>query len=162
VLPLTVTFTNTSTGDYTSSLWDFGDGITSTLTSPTHTYTAAGGYTVTLTVSDGLDSSTITHTNYITVYAPVRADFTASPTSGLAPLTVVFTNTSSGDYTSSLWDFGDVATSTLESPTHIYTAGGVYTVTLTVSGPGGSDTETKEGYITVRYGLYLPLIVRNR
>jgi PKD repeat protein len=75
---------------------------------------------------------------------------------------VVFTNTSSGDYTTSLWDFGDVATSTLESPTHIYTAGGVYTVTLTVSGPGGSDTEAKAGYITVRYGLYLPLIVRNR
>ena len=161
VLPLTVTFTNTSTGDYISSLWDFGDDITSTLTSPTHVYMAAGVYTVTLTVSDGLDSSTITRTNYITVYTPAQADFTASPTSGVAPLTVVFTNTSSGNYTTSLWDFGDDITSTLQSPTHIYTAGGVYTVTLTVSGPGGSDTEEKAGYITVRYGVYLPLILRN-
>jgi PKD repeat protein len=48
-------------------LWGFGDGITSTLTSPTHTYTAAGVYTVTLTVSDGIDTSTITRPDYITV-----------------------------------------------------------------------------------------------
>jgi PKD repeat protein len=158
--PLMVTFTNTSTGEYITSRWDFGDGITSTLTSPTHTYTAAGIYTVTLTVGDGVDSNTVTRTSYITVYTPVSADFTASPTSGIAPLTVVFTNTSTGDYTTSLWDFGDSITSTLTSPTHTYTAVGVYTVTLTVSGPGGSDTEAKAGYITVRYSVYLPLIMR--
>jgi len=158
--PLTATFTNTSTGEYITSLWNFGDGITSTLTNPTHTYTTASTYTVTLTVSDGVDSNTITRTNYITVYTPVQADFTASPTSGIAPLTVVFTNTSTGDYMTSLWDFGDGITSTLTSPTHIYTAAGIYTVTLTVSGLGGSDTEAKAGYITVRYGVYLPLIMR--
>jgi PKD repeat protein len=157
--PLVVTFTNTSTGEYITSRWDFGDGITSTLTSPTHTYTTAGIYTVTLTVSDGVDSNTVTRTNYITIYTPVQADFTASPTSGIAPLTVVFTNTSTGDYTASLWDFGDGITSALTSLTHIYTAAGVYTVTLTVSGPGGSDTEAKAGYIAVRYSIYLPLIM---
>jgi len=160
-VPLTVTFTNTSAGEYITSRWDFGDGITSTLTSPTHTYTTAGSYTVTLTVGDGVDSNTVTRTNYITVYTPVSADFTASPASGIAPLTVVFTNTSTGDYTTSLWDFGDGITSTLASPTHIYTAAGVYTVTLMVSGPGGSDTEAKAGYITVRYSIYLPLIMCN-
>ena len=82
-------------------------------------------------------------------YTPVRADFTASPTTGLAPLPVVFTNTSSGIYTSSLWAFGDGITGTLESPTHTYTAVGVYTVTLTVSGSGETDTLTRPDYIAV-------------
>jgi len=98
-----------------------------------------------------------------TVYVPPIADFTASPTSGIAPLRVVFTNTSTGDYTASLWDFGDGMTSTLKSPTHVYETAGVYTVTLTVSGPGGSDREVKADYITVGSArrVYLPLTLRN-
>jgi len=160
--PLTVAFINTSTGDYTASLWDFGDGVTCTLESPTHTYTTAGVCTVVLMVSGPGGIDTLIRTSYITVYAPVQAGFIASPTSGVAPLTVVFTNTSTGDYTASLWDFGDGMTSTLESSTHTYMVAGVYTVTLTVSGPGGSDTETKAEYITVweEYNVYLPLILR--
>jgi len=149
VRPLTVVFTNTSTGVYTTSLWDFGDRVTSTLESPTHTYTISGVYPVTLTVSGPGGSDTLTRTNYITVYAPVQADFTAAPTSGVAPLTVVFTNTSTGVYTTSLWDFGDRVTSTLESPTHTYTIGGVYPITLTVSGSGGTDTLSHTHFITV-------------
>lgn len=82
-------------------------------------------------------------------YTPLRADFTASPTTGLAPLTVAFTNTSTGAYTDSLWHFGDGNTSTQTSPTHIYTETGSYTVTLTVSGPGETDTLTRTNYITV-------------
>jgi PKD repeat protein len=159
--PLAVVFTNTSTGDYTTSLWDFGDEVTSTLESPSHIYSAAGVYTVSLTVSGPGGMDTLTHTNYITAYAPVSADFTGNPTSGVAPLTVDFTNTSTGDYTTSLWDFGDEVTSTLESPTHIYSATGTYTVTLTISGFGGSDAEVKKEYITVQYGVYLPLVVRD-
>ncbi len=91
----------------------------------------------------------------------LAADFTASPTEGVLPLTVTFTNTSTGDYTSSLWDFGDGITSTLTNPTHTYTAAGVYTVTLTVSDGIDTSTMTKAGYINVRYGVYLPLILRN-
>jgi PKD repeat protein len=160
--PLTVVFTNTCTGDYTSSLWDFGDGVTSTLESPPHVYTAAAIYTVTLTASGLGGTDTLVRTNYISVYAPVQADFTAWPRSGVAPLVVAFTNLSSGDYATSLWDFGDGVTSTLTSPTHTYELVDVYSATLTVSGPGGRDTETKAAYITVRekYRVYLPLVLR--
>jgi len=160
VAPLTVVFTSTSTGDYITSLWDFGDGITDTQTNPTHTYMIGGLYPVTLPVSGLGGTDTLTRTHFITVYTPVQADFVASPTSGAPPLTVVFTNTSSGDYAASLWDFGDSITSTLLNPPHIYMAAGVYTVTLTMSGPGGSDTETKVGYISVEHKVYLPLALR--
>jgi PKD repeat protein len=70
------------------------------------------------------------------------------------------TNTSTGEYDTSLWLFGDGVTSTLTSPTHTYVAVGSYTVTLTVDGSGGTDTEIKERYITVQHGVYLPVILR--
>ncbi len=149
ITPMTVAFTNTSTGDSIQSQWSFGDGVTSTLDSPTHTYMTAGAYTVTLTVSGTGGTDTLTRTNYITAYAPARADFVASPSSGVAPVTVTFTNTSTGDYVTSLWNFGDGIISALTNPTHVYSIPGVYTVTLTVSGPGGTDTLTRTNYITV-------------
>lgn len=97
----------------------------------------------------------------MSVYATVRAGFTTSPTSGLVPLTVVFTNTSTGDYNTSLWDFGDGVTSTLTHPQHTYTVPGLYTVTLTVSGEGGTDTVLKSGYIQADWRrVYLPLVLR--
>jgi peptide/nickel transport system substrate-binding protein len=93
---------------------------------------------------------------------PAQADFSANPTSGPVPLTVAFTNLSTGDFKTCLWDFGDTYTSTLCTPAdHIYLSPGVYTVTLTASGLGGSDIEAKVGYITVEYQkLFLPLVKR--
>ena len=93
--------------------------MTSMLTHPNHIYVAAGTYTVALTISKLPRINTMTHTNYITAYPPVHAGFTAAPTEGVAPLTVTFTNSSTGDYTASLWDFGDGITSTQPSPTRI-------------------------------------------
>jgi PKD repeat protein len=120
----------------------------------------AGPKAITVTATNDLGS--ISDTHVITIYTPVHAAFTASPTLGVAPLTVAFTNTSSGDYAASLWHFGDGVSSTRQSPTHTYMAAGAYTTTLTVSGPGGVDTETKAEYITVRnkYRFYLPIVVR--
>jgi len=161
VVPLAVTFTGASTGNITQSQWDFGDGATSALPDPTHTYTSAGVYTVTLTVSGPRGTDTLTRTDLVTAYAPVHSGFTAWPTSGIVPLTVTFTNTSSGDYTACLWSFGDGVTSTLPNPTHTYTAVGVYNVTLTVSGPGGSDTESQPMFIVVEANkVFLPIILR--
>jgi len=86
---------------------------------------------------------------------PVLANFTACPTQGIAPLSVQFTDLSQGNITSWLWDFGDETTSTQQNPVHVYDPqeDPKYTVCLTVTGPEGSDTETKVEYITV----YLPV-----
>jgi PKD repeat protein len=147
--PLTVQFTDTSTGSPTSWAWTFGDGGTSSEQNPQHTYTAPGLYTVTLTATNEYGSDTETKTDYITVYGPVTAQFTATPTAGLAPLTVQFTDLSTGGPTSWLWTFGDGNTSTAQNPQHTYTTPGTHTVTLTASHPYDSDTETKTAYITV-------------
>jgi uncharacterized repeat protein (TIGR01451 family) len=161
IAPVMAIFTNTSTGDFSSSLWDFGDGMTSTLSSSTHTYASAGVYTVALTVTGLGGTDTHTVTNAVTVYAPVHAAFTATPASGTPPLTVIFTNTSTGTFTSSLWSFGDGLTSTLACPTHVYSVVGTYTVTLTVSGPGGMDALNVSNAVTVqKYRVMLPMVLR--
>jgi PKD repeat protein len=100
-------------------------------------------------------------TIHITIATPVQADFVAVNQSGMVPLTAVFSNTSSGDYDSSLWHFGDGSSSTKRHPSHTYTSSGTYTVTLTISGIGGTSTLTRTDYIIVLdsyYAVYLPLI----
>jgi len=149
--PTTVQFTDTSTNSPTSWMWTFGDGGTSTLKNPSHTYTTAGSYTVSLTVTNSGGSNTLTRTNYITVTSaiPPNASFTGSPTSGVAPLTVTFTDVSTNSPTSWAWTFGDGGTSTLKNPSHTYTTAGAYTVSLTVTNSGGRSTASMTNYITV-------------
>ena len=151
IAPLTVTFTNSSTGDYDTCSWDFGDTGTSTdCSDPSHQYTIPGVYTVSLEVSGKGGVTDTVKTNYISVYDPVVADFSGSPTGGPAPLTVTFTNTSTGDYDTCSWDFGDTGTSTnCSNPSHQYTVPGVYTVSLEISGDGGVTETVKTNYITV-------------
>jgi PKD repeat protein len=83
------------------------------------------------------------------IASPPVANFSASPTAGATPLAVSFAATGSGIATAWDWDFGDGNTSGLENPQHTYLAAGTYDVALTVTGPGGADTETKLAYITV-------------
>jgi parallel beta-helix repeat protein len=146
--PLTVYFTATTPGQVMTYTWDFGDGSGASVVTPTHTYTFPGQYTVTLTVAGAGWSDTRVKPAYITV-KPVQADFTASPLLGYAPLTVIFTDTSVGNILSSLWDFGDGFTSTLQHPTHTYTQAGIYTVTLRVAGASSQDTLIRDNYIRV-------------
>jgi PKD repeat protein len=105
--------------------------------------------------STGTGTDTGTGTGTGTAAAPV-ADFTADVTADPPPLTVNFTDNSSGNITSWEWDFGDGVTSTEQNPSHTYNDLGRYTVSLTVTGPGGSDTETKPDYITAAIVVVIP------
>ncbi len=149
--PLTVNFSDLSTGAPTSWSWTFGDGGSSTQQNPSYIYTTAGTYTVSLTATNAQGNDTDTKVGYITVTAPPApvAAFVGAPTSGTYPLDVVFTDQSSGSPTSWSWTFGDGGNSTLQNPSHTYTAVGTYTVTLTATSAYGSDGETKVDYITV-------------
>ena len=81
-----------------------------------------------------------------------RADFTASPTSGGLPLTVQFSDLSTGDVTEWAWDFNNdgVVDSNENDPSYVYQSAGKYTISLKVTGPGGSNTEIKNEYIMVQ------------
>ena len=78
------------------------------------------------------------------------ASFTALPGTGSAPLSVQFQDLSTGDVTGWSWTFGDGGSSTQPNPVHVYQQNGDYTVSLTVSGPEGSDSDTKPGVVQVR------------
>ncbi len=159
-VPLTVTFTDTSTGTITSRSWQFGDGnVTNTIaTSMVYQYATPGTDTVQLVVSGPGGSSTNVQANLITVGntnsvppSPPVASFSATPTSGTAPLTVTFTDTSTGSITNCLWHFGDGTSTNTVGTTmvHQYTAPGTNTVRLNVYGPGGSSSATETKLITV-------------
>jgi PKD repeat protein len=147
--PLSVAFTDASTGTPTSWAWTFGDGGTSSSQNPTHSYTTPGTYTVALVATNATGSNTKTRTGYVTVGGAPTADFSGTPTSGVAPLSVTFTDTSTGTPTSWAWTFGDGGTSSSQNPTHSYTSSGVYTVTLVATNTAGSNTKTRTGYVTV-------------
>ena len=95
--------------------------------------------------------------NFATVYndltvivPPPVANFSAAPTSGTAPLSVAFSDTSTGSITNRFWDFGDNSTTntTGTNVAHTYAAG-TYAVSLAISGPGGASTNIQPNYITV-------------
>jgi len=149
--PLSVTFTDSSTNTPTSWSWTFGDSNTSTVQNPSHTYSSTGSFTVALTATNAYGNNTNTKNNYITVGNAPVANFSGTPTSGTAPLSVSFTDSSTNTPTSWSWNFGDSTTSTAQNPSHSYAAG-TYTVTLTATNAYGSDGETKTNYITATGG----------
>ncbi len=161
--PLAVQFTDQSTGSISNRSWDFtNDGIVdSTIANPVFTYSNPGTYTVNLTVMGPGGLDTEIKTGFISVEEPasgVSAQFTASPLAGSVPLTVRFTDQSSGEITSYAWDFNGDGTvdSRVKNPVTVYTSSGTYTVTLTVRGPDGMDTEVKTKYLSISGFLSRP------
>jgi PKD repeat protein len=162
VQPLEVNFTNLSTGDFDQCFWDFGDGNTSDICENlSHTFVDSGVFSVSLEVQGLGGEDTMTKTDYITVYEPPTADFSASPETGAPPLVVDFTNLSTGDFNQCLWEFGDGETqNSCVNPTHEYKNEGQYTVSLAVEGPGGEDTLIVDQCVKVAfYRIYLPVLV---
>ncbi len=90
-----------------------------------------------------------------------NATFSGVPTSGIKPLDVTFSDASTGNVTSWLWDFGDGNSSTQQNPTHTYVDGGLFTVSLTVTGPTGSNTSTLTDYVDVAEGPPASFVYRN-
>lgn len=144
--PLTVSFSSDqSLGSPTSWYWQFGDGVSNTTQNPVHTYVIPGTYTVSLCALNNQTGGYALWNNYITVtdgavpeptQTPVPgeiiAQFLAYPKTGNDPLTVDFSDKSSGNPVSWNWDFGDGTQSTLQNPSHVYLTAGSYPVTLSV------------------------------
>lgn len=140
--PLTVQFDNSST-NATNYIWDFGDGSTSTLNTPEHTYTVSGVYTVTLiAISPGGCSDTLAIPKFVRINQPRIYGFTNLPFTGCAPATITMRATigSPDPVVSYLWDFGDGSTSSVAVPTHTYDSVGTYKVTLSVTTNTGCST----------------------
>ncbi|MEI7435054.1 MAG: PKD domain-containing protein [Methanomicrobiales archaeon] len=165
VAPLTVTCTDNSTGGPTRYNYDFGDGVNVSGPNPVHTYKFPGNYTISLTITKydpatgSVTSSVTKKTNVITVskvpFVMPGAKFTASPTNGNVPMTVKFTDQSTGNPTFYTYDFGDGVNMTGANPVHTYRFPGVYNVTLTVlksdtaNGTMAGDSAVQTGLINV-------------
>ena len=147
--PLVVQFTNLSQGQIETFSWNFGDGGNSNQRNPSHTFSTPGLYTVRLRViGPGGESNVTRQINVTSPSAPV-ANFTVSNNSGEAPLTVNFTNTTTGNASEFTWNFGDnsdIVTQT--SPTHTFTEVGTYNVILEAKGPGGQTTSVRQVTVT--------------
>ncbi|HAA19845.1 MAG TPA: hypothetical protein DCP28_14180, partial [Cytophagales bacterium] len=157
--PLAVSFDASASsdpnGDALTYSWDFGDGTSGTGATVSHTF-AIGSYTVTLTVDDGngnTDTETVTISASDPNVAPV-ASFTATPSTGIAPVLVSFDASGSTDANNDAltytWDFGDGTTGSGAAVDHTYTSVGSYLVSLTVSDGAKQDVAT--GSITVTDG----------
>lgn len=154
---LVVDCTDASTNNPTTWEWDFDEdgAIDATTPDASFTFATAGLYSVSLRVANINGSDTHTRVDYIDVTLPPPAapvaNFSGTPTNGDAPLTVAFTDLSTNAPTSWEWDFDEdgVVDDTTQNPSFTYTQPGTYRVTLTATNAGGSDSISKNNYITV-------------
>ena len=147
-----VAFDGTASSDPGTTLatysWNFGDGTVGTGAIAHHSYSAAGAYQVTLTVTNGFGESQASAAQQVTVVGPISSSFTATPTSTSVGSAVAFDGSASSDpgttVTRYSWSFGDGTTSTGPNATasHGYTTAGSYTVSLTVADGYGQSATT--------------------
>ena len=142
-------FTNTSTNS-TSYFWEFGDGETSNLENPTHTYLEDGTYTVRLTTTNDCGSDVVE--TIVQVVSEVQAGMGANVTSGCAELEVQFTDNSTANVTNWFWTFegGSPTSSTEQNPIVTYESAGTYDVVLEVSNSTFTDVLTQNSLISVQ------------
>jgi PKD repeat protein len=160
--PLTINVFDISENQPTSWVWDFGDGSTEVTRDASNTYDLPGIYTVTLSATNAGGTDSEIREAYVEVLErpltdPV-AEFSADVQVGPKPLTVDFTDESTGAPTTWLWEFGDGATSPDQNPTYKYVNAGSYNVSLTVTNADGSNKQTKTAFILVSQ---FPCVVPN-
>lgn len=150
--PFLVNFTDQSTGNISYWHWDFGNGqVAVGQPNVGCTYLLAGTFTVTLTVSDGVDTAVISKTNHITVHPSPVPDFTYGSTSGCNPFTVTMNNASIANgspIVSWEWDFDDATG--LHAGTnmsHTYNQPGIFDVTLIVQNAAGCEAQKHESQL---------------
>ena len=152
--PMLVTFTDSSQSDVpiTSYLWNFGDGTTSTVANPTHTYSTGGTFIPSLIITNaaGCTDSVVFNDN-ILVGNKLIPDFTADPLVQCIKQPVSFFNNTNGvgPQTTWFWEFGDGTTSTNFEPIHEYSDTGIYTITLTVRNQGCANDTVRIDYIEI-------------
>ena len=147
---LTVSFVSTAIGEDLTHNWDFGDGTTSSELNPVHSYAAAGNYSVFQTVFNSGGSDTASVDIAVLSPPPPATAFQASSSSGFAPLSVVFTNNSSGEITAYEWDFQSdgVVDSNEVFPEYTFEFAGTFVVKLRAIGPGGFGETSTEIFVT--------------
>ncbi|MFN9306775.1 MAG: PKD domain-containing protein, partial [Planctomycetota bacterium] len=149
--PLTVQFTDASTGLPTGWEWDFQDDgtVDATTQNPAFTFTAPGLYDVRLVARNANSQGTTTRVGVVRVVTTPTAAFTASVSAGVAPLSVTFTDASTESPTSWAWDFQNdgVVDSTAQNPTFSYVTPGIYTVRLVATNEAGSGTVVQTGAV---------------
>ncbi|MBI4646607.1 MAG: PKD domain-containing protein [Bacteroidia bacterium] len=153
--PILVQFTNQSSGSGTLNYsWDLGNGNHSSLVHPQASYINPGNYTVSLSVSNGTNSASVSA--IITVYANPVAAFTMNDSAGCVPVSTTFADNSisvDAPVISRLWDFGDGSTGDIQNPVHTYSTGGNFPVTLQVTDAHGCKTTTNKNKSVTAFPL---------
>ncbi|WP_305856915.1 PKD domain-containing protein [Flavihumibacter rivuli] len=155
--PLSVVFTDRTTGDPKYWNWKFGDNILSTVQNPVVTFSQPGTYTVSLVARNATGVDSAVKTSYITVFPNANVSFSASSNIACAPTSIQFTSNATvpgGTITSYLWEFGDGTTSELRNPRKTFESLGYYNVKLTVTTSNGcTATASRDRFIRIINGV---------
>ena len=148
---LVVEFQDVSSGNPTSWLWDFGNGITSVLKNPIVLFNTPGEYDVSLQISNGIYSDSKVYNSLVKIYENPNVSINSTISNDCAPLSTSFSHISSSDIISWYWDFGDGGYSNDESPNYTYENSGEYSVALSVIDINNCQSIlTQSNYISVK------------